>query len=301
MLLRFVFFCQLVFFLCLPTGAYAFLDSQDSENKKNEKGFDEKIDSIISKRLDLPTVRAKLENTHAKFVPVYGHVLEAGYENALDMEDDEDLFAAESLFNLLNERMLRRNDSLLKMATPDVRSTYKRLMNRFNFITLERIKIHVDYYYDRAAKMWVRPAAGKSAVTITMIVKSGYFLYQEGESLIEIRRYGYYIPSSNVKRIFFADGYSEVLADNPNEAPLGLKKVLPYKLVEKISQDKKTDYSKKIRNLLKKRDFAAIPLIFKEVNEYCENNSCRDVLDYRPYLNTLKVLCQMGVLGRCYK
>ena len=152
----------------------------------------------------------------------------------------------------------RENEALLKKASPEVLRRYNSLSSRFNFISLERVRIHVDYYYDRARKMWIRPASKDSVVSMTMIIKSGYFLYQDSDSLIDIRRYGFYMPSSNVKRIFFGDGYSEVLWTNPVEAMLDSMKVLPYKIVEKIPINKSLDdpNRKKIRKLLKSRNFA---------------------------------------------
>jgi hypothetical protein len=187
----------------------------------------------------------------------------------------------------------------LQKASPEIQRKYKSLSSRFNFINLERIRIHVDFYYDREKRTWVRPVSD-SVITMTMIVKSGYFLYQDRDSVIDIRRYGYYIPSSNVKRIFFGDGYSEVLRANPDEVSPDAKKVLPYKLVEKISQNKKVDdrNRKKVRYLLKKREFAAIPFVVKDMDKYCEINSCSDTADYRRYLNTLEVLYKGGIFSR---
>ena len=291
----------LFFVLIVLSEAFAFepLESSKETEHKIENSFEEKIDSIISKRLHLPSVRTKLENTHSKFIAVYGHVLEANDKRALESADDEDLFVAESLFYLLNEQLMQRNDLLLKKAIPDVRNTYKRLMNRFNFISLERIKIYVDYYYDKEKDKWIRPVKDHHIITMTMVVKSGHFLYQDKDSAIEIRRYGYYIPNPNVKRIFFNDGYSEVLWKNPNEAPLSTVKVLPYQLIEKISHNKSTNGSrKKITNLLKYRDFSAIPVVLKEMEDYCEMNSCREEIIYKRYLNTLKTLYHAGVLKR---
>lgn len=273
-------------------------------NSEMEKVFEEKIISLISKRMDLPSVRSKLEKPNGKFVPVYGHVLDVNDDRFLDVDVDDNLFASENLFDVLNRQLLLKNENLLKKASMDVQNTYKRLMNRFNFINLEWIKIHVDYFYDRAQKKWIRPATGDSIVTMTMIVKSGYFLYQDRDSVIDIRRYGYYIPSSNVKRIFFGDGYSEVLRANPDEVSPDAKKVLPYKLVEKISQDKKADNRivrdvlKSIAVVLKNREFAAIPLIAGYMDEYCKTNSCTDTAGYRRYLNTLDLLYKSGIFSR---
>ena len=289
----------------LPKGACAFepampLGTGSFTNSGMEKIFEEKIISLISKRMELPSVRSKLEKTSGKFVPVYGYVLDVNDERFLDVDVDDNLFASENLFEELNRQMMLKNESLLQKATPDVRNTYKHLMNRFNFINIEWIKIHVDYYYDRLQKRWVRPATGDSIVTMTMIVKSGYFLYQDRDSVIDIRRYGYYIPSSNIKRIFFGDGYSEVLQGNPDDVSPDAKKVLPYKLVEKISQDKKVDdrNRKKVRSLLKNREFATIPFIVKEMDEYCKTNSCTDTVGYRRYLNTLDLLYKSGIFSR---
>lgn len=289
----------------LPKGACAFepampLGTGSFTNSGMEKIFEEKIISLISKRMELPSVRSKLEKPSAKFVPVYGYVLDVNDERFLDVDVDDNLFASENLFEELNRQMMLKNESLLQKATPDVRNTYKHLMNRFNFINMEWIKIHVDYYYDRLQKRWVRPATGDSIVTMTMIVKSGYFLYQDRDSVIDIRRYGYYIPSSNIKRIFFGDGYSEVLQGNPDDVSPDAKKVLPYKLVEKISQDKKVDdrNRKKVRSLLKNREFATIPFIVKEMDEYCKTNSCTDTAGYRRYLNTLDLLYKGGIFSR---
>lgn len=289
----------------LPKGACALepammLGTGSSTNSEMEKIFEEKIISLISKRMDLPSVRSKLEKPNGKFVPVYGYVLDVNDDRFLDVDVDDNLFASESLFDVLNRQLLLKNENLLKKASTDVRDTYKRLMNRFNFISLEWVKIHVDYFYDRIQKKWVRPVADDSIVTMTMIVKSGYFLYQDRDSIIDIRRYGYYIPGSNVKRIFFGDGYSEVLQGNPDEVSPDAKKVLPYKLVEKISQNKKVDdrNRKKVRNLLKNREFATIPFVVKDMDKYCETNSCSDTADYRRYLNTLEVLYKGGVFSR---
>ena len=276
------------------------LGTGSSTNSEMEKIFEEKIISLISKRMDLPSVRSKLEKSNGKFVPVYGYVLDVNDDRFLDVDVDDNLFASESLFDVLNRQLLLKNENLLKKASTEVRDTYKRLMNRFNFISLEWVKIHVDYFYDRIQKKWVRPVADDSIVTMTMIVKSGYFLYQDRDSIIDIRRYGYYIPGSNVKRIFFGDGYSEVLQGNPDEISPDAKKVLPYKLVEKISQNKKVDdrNRKKVRNLLKNREFATIPFVVKDMDKYCETNSCSDTADYRRYLNTLEVLYKGGVFSR---
>lgn len=279
--------------LYLPIDTNAF-----EPTVSRKRTFDETIDSVLSKRMELPLVRSKLENPNSKFVPVYGHVMDANDTRSFDITDDEDMFVAESLFLVLNDRMLQKNDSLLKRATPDVQSQYKRLMNRFNFISLEKIRIHVDYYYDRAKKAWARPLADDSVVTMKMIVKSGYFLYQDRDSFIGIRRYGFYVPISNVKRIFFNDGYSEVLWKSPDKVSLDSMKVIPYKLVEKIPHDKRMENRKKVENLLKNRDFTAIPFVLKEMDEYCEYNSCLDKDDYRRYLNVLKILYWNGVFKR---
>ena len=94
----------LIFALFVLPKAYA-LESPEppkGEEYKIEKGFEEKIDAIISKRLHLSSVRSKLENTNSKFVAVYGHVLEANDKRALESADEEDLFVAESLFFLLS-------------------------------------------------------------------------------------------------------------------------------------------------------------------------------------------------------
>ena len=291
----------LIFALFVLPKAYALESPEPSkgEEYKTEKGFEEKLDAIISKRLHLSSVRSKLENTNSKFVAVYGHVLEANDKRALESTDEEDLFVAESLFYLLNEQLMQRNDLLLKKATPDVRNTYKHLMNRFNFISLERLKILVDYYYDKAKDKWIRPAKDQYVLTITMVVKSGYFLYQKSDSAIEIRRYGYYIPNPNVKRIFFNDGYSEVLSQSPNEASLSTVKVLPYQLIEKIQSNKKPNENrKKIVNLLKRKNFSTIPLVINEIDKSCEKNSCPEEIIYKRYLNTLETLYRAGVLRR---
>ena len=290
----------LIFALFVLPKAYALESPEPSkgEEYKIEKGFEEKIDAIISKRLHLSSVRSKLENTNSKFVAVYGHVLEANDKRALESADEEDLFVAESLFYLLNEQLMQRNDLLLKKATPDVRNTYKHLMNRFNFISLERLKILVDYYYDKAKDKWIRPAKDQYVLTITMVVKSGYFLYQEKDSAIEIRRYGYYIPNPNVKRIFFNDGYSEVLWKNPNEASLSTVKVLPYQLIEKIQSHKEPNGNRqKIVNLLKRRNFSTIPFVINDIDKSCEKEPCPEELIYKRYLNTLGALYRAGVLG----
>lgn len=283
--------------------AFEYLSLQDKgmTEKKNEKSMEQEIDSLILKKMNLPLVSSKLDDANIKSTPLYGHIVEANDKRSLDlMTDDDSEIAAESLFTALNEQMLQRNAALLKKATADVRNKYKSLLNRFNFIGLEKIRIHVDFYYDRARKKWLRPTAASSVVTVKMLVKSGYFLYQDADSLITIRRYGYYIPSAGVKRIFFGDGYSEVLWKNPNEAALDSIKVLPYKLVEKILVDKNIDdhNRKKIRTLLKNREFAAIPFIVKDMDEYCEKNPCADTADYRRYLNTLEVLYKGGIFSR---
>ena len=265
----------------------------------NEKAFEKMMDSLISKRMDLPLVRSKLDKSNGKFAPVYGNVVDDN-DAVDDLTLDDDFFAAESLFNVLKNRMILRNEALLKKASPEVLRRYNSLSSRFNFISLERVKIHVDYYYDRTRKMWIRPASKDSVVSMTMIIKSGYFLYQDSDSLIDIRRYGFYMPSSNVKRIFFGDGYSEVLWTNPAEAMLDSMKVLPYKIVEKIPINKSLDdpNRKKIRKLLKSRNFAYIPHVLQEMDEYCKRNLCPDVADYRRYLNLLDILYRGGVLGR---
>ena len=291
----------LIFALFVLPKAHAFESPESSrgEEHKIEKSFEERIDAIISKRLRLPSVRSKLDSSDTKFIAVYGHVLEANDKRALESDDDEDLFVAESLFYLLNEQLIQRNDLLLKKAAPDVRNTYKHLMNRFNFISLERVKILVDYYYDKVKNKWLRPAKDEYVITITMVVKSGYFLYQDRDSAIEIRRYGYYIPNPNVKRIFFNDGYSEVLWKDPNEASLSTVNVLPYQLIEKIQSSKKPNENrKKILNILKRKNFSAIPLVISEIDEYCQKNSCLEEINYKRYLNTLGILYRAGVLRR---
>ncbi|ACX75131.1 P3 domain protein [Fibrobacter succinogenes subsp. succinogenes S85] len=291
MTLRSILFCRFAVVLSalLSLSASAFA---------KEKVFEEKIDSLFSKRMELPMVSSKLERLNGKFVPVCGNVIDEVDEHTLDLLADDDLFAAESLYNILNERMLLRNKSLLQKASPEIQRKYKSLSSRFNFINLERIRIHVDFYYDREKRNWVRPVSD-SVITMTMIVKSGYFLYQDGDSVIDIRRYGYYIPGSNVKRIFFSDGYSEVLWDSPDMVALDSMRVLPYKLVEKISIENGDVHNRqKIKKLLKSGDFAAIPHVLQEMDEYCEVNSCTEAADYKRYLNMLALLYKSGVLRR---
>ena len=153
-ILSFCFAVALSVLFLLPKGACAFEPTMPlrtvAMNSEMEKVFEEKIISLISKRMDLPSVRSKLEKPNGKFVPVYGHVLDVNDDRFLDVDVDDNLFASENLFDVLNRQLLLKNENLLKKASMDVQNTYKRLMNRFNFINLEWIKIHVDYYYDRS-------------------------------------------------------------------------------------------------------------------------------------------------------
>ena len=61
----------------------------------HDKIFEEKIDSLISKRMELPLVSSKLDVPGSRFVPVYGNVIEAGGAASRDfLDDSENLFAA---------------------------------------------------------------------------------------------------------------------------------------------------------------------------------------------------------------
>ena len=96
----------LLILLYLPIGVNAF-----ESTALRKKTFDETIDSVLSKRMELPLVRSKLENPNSKFVPVYGHVMDANDTRSLDITEDEDMFVAESLFLVLNDRMLQKSFS----------------------------------------------------------------------------------------------------------------------------------------------------------------------------------------------
>ena len=76
-ILSFCFVVVLSVLFLLPKGACALepammLGAGSSTNSEMEKNFEEKIISLISKRMDLPSVRSKLEKPNGKFVPVYG-------------------------------------------------------------------------------------------------------------------------------------------------------------------------------------------------------------------------------------
>jgi len=291
----------LVVLSLLPTNLCAseilLLAEKGTAKAEIEKALEEKLDSLVLKRMDLPLVRTKLKKVSKGFSPVYGSVINHGDKRYEDFVGEEDLFDAESLFVVLNNQVMQKNEMLLKKAPLDIQKEYKHLLNRFNFVSLERIKIHVEYYYDALNRRWVRPSAGDSVVSMMMFFRSGYFLHQDSDSIISIRRYGYYIPGSSVKRIFFDDGYSEILRESPNDASPDLLKVLPYKLVEKISQDKSIDTRQKIKNLLKRRDFSAIPIVLKEMDELCESSSCDDSVAYKRYLAMLMILYAGGLLS----
>ena len=72
-----------------------------------------------------------------------------------------------------------------------------------------------------------------------------------------------------------------------------------WSLIEKIQSSKKPNgYRKKILNILKRKNFSAIPLVISEIDEYCQKNSCLEEINYKRYLNTLGILYRAGVLRR---
>jgi hypothetical protein len=261
----------------------------------NGEFFDARVDSILPMRVELPSALSKMETPTNRFNPVYGHIMEhkSIFYRANDAFGDRCQFRNE--FNWCDsaiskgvgdflkdraEKIMQRNDSLFRKAELKVKKEYNYLAGIAQTVGLHEIKIYVEYYYDSTEKKWTRPSAENSIVSMIMVTKWGYFLHQDDDSTISIRNYMHHIPEAESKRLFFDDGYSQVVSGKPEEFPLDSIKVVPYKLVVQVPHNKNIEYRLELKEALANKDYAAVPDILKKMERYSE----KDVF-FRPALD----------------
>lgn len=282
--------------------------------------IDSAIGSVLPARVELPTALSKLEMPTNRFNPVYGHVMEyrTKFFSANTKDDDwcryrdeynqcvsvmpgieeyvpadKPEFTDKELF--LKDRadkIMQRNDSLFKKAKSQIQSEYRYLSGKAQTIGLHEIKIYVDYYYDSTEKKWIRPDAENCIVTMMMVTKSGVFLHQDKDSTIRVRNYLYHIPEAKTKRLFFDNGYSQVVSEIPEKVPLDSIKVFPYKLVFQIPHNKIIDYRKELKNAVINKDYSTVRKVLKKMDNYCARNPFFKHAIYWRHLNMLDVLLQ---------
>lgn len=190
------------------------------------------------------------------------------------------------------DKIMQRNDSLFKKAKSQIQSEYRYLSGKAQTIGLHEIKIYVDYYYDSTEKKWIRPDAENCIVTMMMVTKSGVFLHQDKDSTIRVRNYLYHIPEAKTKRLFFDNGYSQVVSEIPEKVPLDSIKVFPYKLVFQIPHNKNIDYRIELKNAVINKDYSTVRKVLKKMDNYCVRNPFFKHAIYWRHLNMLDVLLQ---------
>ena len=190
------------------------------------------------------------------------------------------------------DKIMQRNDSLLKKAKSEIQNEYRYLSGKAQTIGLHEIKIYVDYYYDSTEKKWIRPSVENCIATMMMVTKSGFFLHQDKDSTIRIRKYMYHIPETKTKRLFFDNGYSQVVSGNPEKVPLDSIKVFPYKLVFQIPHNKNIDYRIELKNAVINKDYSTVRKALKKMDNYCVRNPFFKHAIYWRHLNMLDVLLQ---------
>ncbi len=190
------------------------------------------------------------------------------------------------------DKIMQRNDSLLKKAKSEIQSEYRYLSGKAQTIGLHEIKIYVDYYYDSTEKKWIRPDAENCIVTMMMVTKSGVFLHQDKDSTIRVRNYLYHIPEAKTKRLFFDNGYSQVVSEIPEKVPLDSIKVFPYKVVFQIPHNKNIDYRIELKNAVINKDYSTVRKVLKKMDNYCVRNPFFKHAIYWRHLNMLDVLLQ---------
>lgn len=298
-------FLCLISLLVLAGVSYA---SYDFAFHYNGEFFDARVDSILPMRVELPSALSKMETPTNRFNPVYGHIMEhkSIFYRANDAFGDRCQFRDEynqcvSVMPSIEEfvsvnkpeltdkerflidradKIMQRNDSLFRKAELKVKKEYNYLAGIAQTVGLHEIKIYVEYYYDSTEKKWTRPSAENSIVSMIMVTKWGYFLHQDDDSTISIRNYMHHIPEAETKRLFFDDGYSQVVSGKPEELPLDSVKVILYKLVIQVPQNKNIEYRLKLKEALTNKDYAAVPDILKKMERYSE----KDVF-FRPALD----------------
>ena len=280
---------------------------------------DARIDSILPTRVELPSALSKLEKPTNRLNPLYGHIMEYRskyysantvvgkecryrdeYNRCVSVPRVEEFLPADELESSdagrflkdRAEKIMQRNDSLLEKAKPHVRQEYLYLAQRAQVVGLHDIKIYVDYFYDSTEKKWVRSSAENCIVSMMMISKSGYFLHQDDDSTISIRKYSLHVPAAQTKRLFFDNGYSRVVSGNPENLPFDSIKVIPYKLVIQVPHNKNVDYRQKMKKALEKRDYDAVRAILKKMEHYSAKDMfTRPALDLRT-MDMLAILLQ---------
>lgn len=190
------------------------------------------------------------------------------------------------------DKIMQRNDSLFKKAKSQIQSEYRYLSGKAQTIGLHEIKIYVDYYYDSTEKKWIRPDAENCIVTMMMVTKSGVFLHQDKDSTIRVRNYLYHIPEAKTKRLFFDNGYSQVVSEIPEKVPLDSIKVFPYKVVFQIPHNKNIDYRIELKNAVINKDYSTVRKVLKKMDNYCVRNPFFKHAIYWRHLNMLDVLLQ---------
>ena len=312
------FFLIALFALCGAASAYD--AAVDIVFYYDAGRIDSAIGSVLPARVELPTALSKLEMPTNRFNPVYGHVMEyrTKFFSANTKDDDwcryrdeynqcvsvmpgieeyvpadKPEFTDKELF--LKDRadkIMQRNDSLLKKAKSEIQNEYRYLSGKAQTIGLHEIKIYVDYYYDSTEKKWIRPSVENCIATMMMVTKSGFFLHQDKDSTIRIRKYMYHIPETKTKRLFFDNGYSQVVSGNPEKVPLDSIKVFPYKLVFQIPHNKIIDYRKELKNAVINKDYSTVRKVLKKMDNYCARNPFFKHAIYWRHLNMLDVLLQ---------
>jgi hypothetical protein len=312
------FFLIALFALCGAASAYD--AAVDIVYHYDAGRIDSAIGSVLPARVELPSALSKLVMPTNRFNPVYGHVMEYRTKvfsaNTIDdgkcryrdeynqcvsvmpgieeyVPADKPEFTDKELF--LKDRadkIMQRNDSLLKKAKSEIQSEYRYLSGKAQTIGLHEIKIYVDYYYDSTEKKWIRPDAENCIVTMMMVTKSGVFLHQDKDSTIRVRNYLYHIPEAKTKRLFFDNGYSQVVSEIPEKVPLDSIKVFPYKVVFQIPHNKNIDYRIELKNAVINKDYSTVRKVLKKMDNYCVRNPFFKHAIYWRHLNMLDVLLQ---------
>ncbi|MCF0222745.1 MAG: hypothetical protein HUK20_00610 [Fibrobacter sp.] len=249
--------------------------------------FDEavaaRIDSLAPLRMNLPSVRERLENSSGTFSPVYGKVIHIQTLSEAREQPEYSWYFAESNLSPFPENSNTVGNTLITRYSPIedelfVKWAYAYLQRQENLgvqkiypvtrlywsLRLVQATISMEKIYDSKTKDWVEPSSD-STTTLILFALNGPFYHTEKEGKPQVWNHSFFIPYDGKNRFFFNNGFSQ--ASEFSASSLDSLKVLPYKYAINVPIQEIFAARKEISRILDNRDYAALPAAMENAKE----------------------------------
>ncbi|SHL17192.1 hypothetical protein [Fibrobacter sp. UWEL] len=264
------------------------------------KGMGAAMDTLVPKLLqNLPTISEEINNPRNSFQPVYGSVISSkavaysytkeywtdwliidcfgslpSSANTIEIDslpDAEQIYVDSTADSNTVARFLEWNEdqeltqqSLSSRGDENLKILHDHLVYRESGISIYRallkVEIHVEKHYDFSTKEWVAANPKDSIATLYIPLKLGpHWIEKDGK--VELRQYKFFIPSPQEKRFFFGDGFAQANSD----------KVLPYKYVFRVPENKIQDYRNELAERISERRYDEIHELLQKSLSYADS------------------------------